>query len=326
MRDRGGSADIGTNEDGAILEMYNLKEKLIVIKDHSLYEFFMADHIDPDRTNAALPSNIQKLIISEGADSELVSNTFLTAKTLFRPEYFPGTDVNKAVLLSLQLMIELKDLKTETQSYLDKEKELSDSYESRRGKPVSYAIPAIGNVESRCTTIFQKADRAEQILIEIIMLFYSGDGLKIQSHFPDFYDVLNKKYGSEHPFSKFVGGTIDFMNIVRELRNSLDHRLQFVEVTDFELQTDGNILTPTIKLNKIRKAHLDRTSLSSILPTVLQNFLTISELTFAYIAGNQSKKSLMASDVRLIPEEKRKYKHVKYSFWSNLGEGGWYHQ
>jgi hypothetical protein len=73
-RERRGQAEIGSEEDGAILEMYNLDGRIIVIREHSLYEFFMADDIDPKRTNVNLPTNIHKLIVNDGVDSELVSN------------------------------------------------------------------------------------------------------------------------------------------------------------------------------------------------------------------------------------------------------------
>ena len=73
-RERGGQAEIGSEEDGTILEKYNLDGRIIVIKEHSLYEFFMADDIDPKRTNVNLPTNIHKLIVNDGLDSELVSN------------------------------------------------------------------------------------------------------------------------------------------------------------------------------------------------------------------------------------------------------------
>jgi hypothetical protein len=37
-RDRGGSVDIGTEDDGAILEMYNLGGRMLFIKEKSIYE------------------------------------------------------------------------------------------------------------------------------------------------------------------------------------------------------------------------------------------------------------------------------------------------
>jgi hypothetical protein len=46
IRDRGGSADIGTSEDGAIMEMENIAGRLLIIKERSVYELIMADDID----------------------------------------------------------------------------------------------------------------------------------------------------------------------------------------------------------------------------------------------------------------------------------------
>jgi hypothetical protein len=324
-RERGGQAEIGSEQDGAILEMYNLDDRLIVIKEHSLYEFFTADTIDPDRINIDLPPNIQKPIVDEGSSSELVSATFLTAKTLFKPEYLPGLDVTKAVRLSIDLLIELKTLQKEINDYTRKEKEVSDEYENRRNKPHSYTLPAIGNAEARCTTVFQKADKSEQILIEIIMLFYPSDGLNINSHFPDFHEILVSKYGEQDPFSKFIGQTIGFMNVIRELRNGLDHRLPYAVITDFQLQPDSSVLSPTIELKTIRKTQLPRQSLSSFLPVVMQNFILITEIAFAYLAGKNAKPMLPAV-VKLIPEEARRFKFMKYAFWSNLVGSGWFFQ
>ncbi|MBN8105865.1 hypothetical protein, partial [Vibrio vulnificus] len=54
-RNSAGHAEIGTKEDGAILEMVKVGKRLIIIKDNSIYEFFMADSIDPGRKNINLP-------------------------------------------------------------------------------------------------------------------------------------------------------------------------------------------------------------------------------------------------------------------------------
>ncbi len=58
----------------------------------------------------------------------------------------------------------------------------------------------------------------------------------------------------------------------------------------------------------------------------LQNFLIISEQTFAYVAAVRFKPFIVAAKVRVIPEEQGRYQYLKYAFWSNLGDGGWFHQ
>ncbi|MDR6966884.1 hypothetical protein J2X31_000884 [Flavobacterium arsenatis] len=325
-RNSAGHAEIGTKEDGTILEMVKVGKRLIVIKDKSIYEFFMADSIDPERKNINLPSNIQKMLFEQGAESEIVARTFLTAKTLFQADlYDESVDIEKALTLSLGLLQELLVLEQEINDYLLKEEKVSAEYESRKEQKLSYAIPSINDVETRCKTIFQKADHIEQILIEIATIFYPDQGLNKQSRMVSIYEMSKKNYGEEDSFSKLTAKTLDFMRLVREMRNGLDHRLSTVKVTDFELQADSNILTPTIEL-KHKSVKLEREALSAFLPVIVPNMLYIFENIVAHIGNKKSKKEIMSYTVREIPEEKRRYKHVKYCFWTPIGEGGYYNQ
>src|SRR5680860_786413 len=101
-RERGGGADIGTKEDGAIVEMFKLGNKLIVIKERSVYEFNFADDIDPERKYPDLPSNTQKLILDIGIESAMFTRIFLTAKNLFKSEFL-SHDINTDEALNLTL-------------------------------------------------------------------------------------------------------------------------------------------------------------------------------------------------------------------------------
>ena len=171
-RNSGGWTEIGTKEDGVALGLTKFKNRLIIIKEKSIYELMMADDIDPERTNVNLPNNIQKLIINKGAESELVSRTFLTADTLFKQDYFDNSiDTEKALQLSLDILQELTMLVKEINEYLEQEKIVIEEFQNSRKIQVSFAIPSIINLETRCKTIFQKADHVEQILIEIITVF-----------------------------------------------------------------------------------------------------------------------------------------------------------
>jgi hypothetical protein len=69
IRESSGHANIGTEEDGAILEMINIGGRMIVIKERSIYEMVFADTIDPERTNINLPATIHKLVINKGTES-----------------------------------------------------------------------------------------------------------------------------------------------------------------------------------------------------------------------------------------------------------------
>jgi hypothetical protein len=326
IRNSGGYAEIGTPEDGAILEMVNIGEKLLVIKERAIYEYILADSIDPERTNINLPNSIQKIVMNQGAESQLVSKSFLTAKSLFQSNFLEDSiNINKLINLSVEITQELIELESELNDFIKQEKTVSEEYETRKKERKSFAIPSVLNLETQCKTIFQKADHIEQILMETIIVFFSNDGLKKQSHFPKFYEIIKIKYGENDSFCNFINNSLYFMKLVRELRNALDHRLEYVSVKNFELKSDSNIISPTIELNH-KEVKLERLSLSYFLPIVLDNMLLITELVYVYLAEKFLKKNALAYQIKEIPLEKRRYKHMRFSFWSPIGTDGYYLQ
>src|ERR1700744_3072852 len=96
-RDSSGHFDVGDETDGAIQQTLNVDGKLLIIKERSIYEVTFAGHIDPERTNYALPPVIQKKILPLGTESEMVSKTYLMALAMLKREYLaPYIDLKKA--------------------------------------------------------------------------------------------------------------------------------------------------------------------------------------------------------------------------------------
>ncbi len=325
-RESGGEAEIGSHEDGAVVEMIPIQGRLIVVKTKSIYEMAMADDIDPNRTNIGLPTSIQKLIVKQGSDSEIVSKTFLTAKTLFKSSNFEkAIDTDRILKLSIEMLEEFITLEREIEKYLAEEKRLIEEYNSRKDKSGSYSIPSIMNLETECKTIFQKADHIEQILMEIVTVFYPNDGLTKQSHFPRLYDVLKVKYGENDRLTEFIHETLPFMKVVRELRNALDHRLKAVTICNFDIQPDSTVLTPTIELRS-KTEKLNRTPLSEFLPMTLKNMLAIVEAALVLLASKNVKSNALSKTVKEIPKEIRRNPNVRYCFWLPFGQDGFYDQ
>jgi hypothetical protein len=326
IRESGGSIEIGTDADGAIMESLSMGDYLILIKERAIYQLDMADTVDPNRTNIGLPRMIPKLIIDKGTESPFVNKILLTAKSIFSPNFYnEGYDHKRMIHLSLELLSEYALLIDEISDYKDQENKAADAYEKRKIEKSQFELPAILNLDSKCKTIFQKADHIEQTLMEVIIQFYPNQGLTKQSHFPNFHAVLKRIYGEEDPFSGYIQKTVYFMKVVRELRNGLDHRLQMVKVVNFELQTDGSIISPTIAL-KHKEVEINRCSLSEFLMLVQDNLLSIIETTFAYLAAKNVKKGGMPYQLREIPIERRRNQDVIYSFWMPLGPEGYYCQ
>ena len=255
-RDSGGQADIGSEADGAIVEMFEYNGILLTIKERSIYELALADNIDPKRENPDLPTTVHRLVLNRGTESELVCRTFLTAKRLFKESCLLQTvNTTNTLSLAMEAVKELVTLDDEINEYLNFEKKVSEEYEERRGKKLSYSIPSVTDVNTRCKTIFQKADHVTQTLMEIITVFYPNSGLTKQSHFPRFHEFLKKQYGDGDNFAKFIEDSVKFLELVRSLRNCLDHRLKEVQVKDFELQVSSDVLSPTIEIKPFAAKH-----------------------------------------------------------------------
>lgn len=326
IRNSGGHTTVGTEDEGAIMEMNNIAGRLLVIKERAIYEIVMADSIDPERTNANLPPMIQKIIIDRGTESEIVSRTLLTAIGLFKPEYIVTTvDCNIIISLMIDMLSEIYILEKEISEYQQSENDASAEYEIRKQEKAPYKLPSVVNLESRCKTIFQKADHVEQLLMGIITRVYPDLKLTKQSHFPNLHQEIKKLYHENDGFVKLLETANDFMQVLRELRNGFDHRLDHTKAIDYELQVNGDIISPTIELNH-KKIKLDRTSLSEFLKLVVDNLIYLVEMVLVYLASKNLRNTAIPNYVKKIPVEKRQNKFVSFSIWSPIGEGGYFSQ
>lgn len=326
-RESSGQTEIGSEADGAIIEMFEFNDTLLIIKERAVYELVLADSIDPKRENFDLPTDIQRLILNGGTESELVCRSFLTAKRLFKEHYLLETIDSKKVLgLSLELTKELVALDNEINEYLNDVKRVGSEYNTQKISKGSYAIPSITNLETQCKTIFQKADHVTQTLMEIVTVFFPNEKLNKQSHFPKLYEILISKFGDNDEFVKFLGDSVKFLELIRSLRNCLDHRLSNVKVENFKLQPNLDVLSPTIEID-YRDSKLERTDLEIFLSIVKKNLMTVSEGLIAYLAdkGTKERKGI-PNYVKFIPEDKRRNKYIQFSFWSPFGDGGFFDQ
>lgn len=324
-RKSGGVAKIGTTEDGAICGMIEIKGKIFMIKEKTVYEFTLADKIDPSREHPNLPLNTQQIALNIGSNSEIFSRTLLTAKLLFNTDFLDETvDVDQALFLVFEAVKELEVMNNEIEDILLLEKSAVDQYENRNS---NHAIPSVNNVETRCKTIFQKIDHIQQTLIELIRIFFP-DFISIKKKFKyeDFHQFIKKCYGEKDIFAKLITAILPSIKLMREIRNCLDHRNSEITIKDFELQANSELIPPTIEVHN-NGIDLDRTTLSTYLPIAREDLLIIYEEVMANLCSKRIRKnSTLPYQVLFIPEDRRKNKYTKYSYWSPIGNGGYFHQ
>ena len=72
-RNSGGSFSLNNPDDGTpIKEMFTLGDGLLFITEKCTYRMQVADQIDPDRTNPALPHNVQITTNSPSVSFEMI--------------------------------------------------------------------------------------------------------------------------------------------------------------------------------------------------------------------------------------------------------------
>lgn len=196
-------------------------------------------------------------------------------------------------------------------------------YEERKGVP-GFMLPSIPDMMTRCKTIFQKADQACQYFMSVIRLFYPE--ITEKEYYTNFEDFVKAKSGEDDPFSKFLHQVVPFVMEIRRARNCFDHRKVELRLTGFELQDDGSVLSPTIEMN-FAGSVITQQDLRTYLSLVMDDLVNTVEIMLPYLATKHIQPmGLITLQVRQVPEEKRRWKHVQFGLWWPIGEGGFYAQ
>ena len=67
--------EIGTSDDqSAVTGIFPIGDNLYVVKERGIYEVKLADRIDPNRTNIAIP-NTQQKVLNYGSEAPVVGRT-----------------------------------------------------------------------------------------------------------------------------------------------------------------------------------------------------------------------------------------------------------
>ena len=310
-RDLGGAFQIHNPDDGTpIRETFVFGDRLLMITDRCIYAIKVADQIDPGRTNAELPHNIQQKLFNHGADSELVCRSFLQAWRLFRKEFQP-IDNDAALAQAFEALGELIAMRNTTDEFRAAQR-LAIESAAGGGRDASLAIPAVGNVRAHCKTFAQKADHCAVALLSIVRLFYPEMKKK---NWDDFCTMVKDRYGAGDPFSKLMEAATPILQLIRNTRDCLDHHNVGGVVTyDFELHVDGKIGPPSIEVN-FRGSAINRCSITDFMEATIQNLLDAFELIVIHMcAKNIQQFAGMPMTIAALSDDYRTAWRVRYAY------------
>jgi len=315
FHDSGGSFSIANSEDGtAIKEVFTYSDFLVILTEKCAYKIQMADQVDPKRLNPSLPKVIQQKLFDYGTESEIVGRTLLTAKRLFRKEFLPASvDLERGLKLSFEALSEIAAMKTVALEFKELEdRAMSQAKESRR-RDGSLVLPAIGHVETKCKTFAQKADHAAAKLFENSKLFYPDAKWR---GWRDFADFVRTTFGEEDYFAKLTADTAPFLQLVRDVRDCLEHGNihNGVVIKDFEIGANGVIALPSIEID-FRGTKQPAVSISHFMAEATEMLSQTFEFTLAHLCGkNFQPLAGIPIYVGLIAEDRRQNKHVRFAY------------
>ena len=317
IRDSGGSFQINNPDDGTpIREMFSLGDGLLIITDKCTYKIRVADQIDPERKNSALPHNFQQKLFDHGITSELLCRTLWHAKIMFRKE-FQTIDVERAKHLSFDALSDIVAMNETAHAFKTAEQAALEKTKNLERKDLSLTIPSVGNVQAHCKTFFQKAYHFSSSLLQIVRLFYPET-----KNWDDLLELVKSKYGEDDYFYKVLQIAVPRLKLVGAARNCLDHHnVKGVITRDFEPQADGTIASPTIEINRDGNI-LDRSSISLLMEHLIMTSLDAFKMITVHMCGkNVQPFAGLPMTIGILSEEYQKAWHVRFAYGSYYQDG-----
>ena len=201
--------------------MGEINGALHMIGGSAIYRVQLADEIDPERTNIAIPNTHQK-VPPYGTEFPYVRQTLMTARRLFRdnvlgPAFGYKTGINLS-FEALQDLAAMHDIRRDVGARFDK---IAEDLENLSVDRRSMTLPSMGDVRGETKAFLQKADHVAVALFNIAKLFY-GDEIGPR-WFASLHKLASEKYGDNDGFTKFLKAALPFLQFVRNARNAVEH-------------------------------------------------------------------------------------------------------
>jgi hypothetical protein len=317
MRDSAGSMEVGLPEEGIITGIYSIgDERLIMVKESAVYEISLADRIDPERTNDAIP-NVQQRILQAGSDHELVQRILLTSQKLFDQTYLPELEWASLREHALNALRELLAMERVYLRISEEEASLLKQLEGQKLRN-GFIVPSTSDLEQEVKNFLQRADHFTRELFRIVRIFEPRFGN---------IDGLVKRAKAEKPmneiFVEFLGRAVPLIKFTRESRNAVEHpdSGKRVIVRDFELDKGAKLAPPTIEVTLAKRAE-PRTNLVNFLREMIRSLAAMYGEMVANLCARKARLPGFNVAVVRVPEEEREYKGQEYAYAIQLN-GEW---
>jgi hypothetical protein len=307
-------------DTGGITDMGEINGALHMIGGSAIYRVQLADEIDPERTNIAVPNTHQK-VLSYGTDFAYVRQTLMTARRLFSNKVLgPAFNYKSGINLSFEALQDLAamyDIRKNVRARFDK---IAEDLQNVAVERRSMTVPSMGDVRGESKAFLQKADHVAVALFNVAKLFY-GDEIGPR-WFASLQKLASEKYGENNEFTKFLNAVLPFLQFVRNARNAVEHpdQAKRVKVTDIALLPSGALNPPSIEVIHPETPQ-PSVPLLALLEHVADQLAAVFEIMLAHLCGaNVQPVAGMPLGVMEYDENQQRAFKCRYGYATRMGD------
>ena len=301
-RTGGGRGEIAGNT-GNIVLMTKANERLYFVTERGVASAQMADQIDPDGLNPALPMFIQRLDFEYGANAIFIQRTLCTADALLDQTYLPeGFDRDAAFLIAYAAAEDLAGV-ADTIAAL-KAEEATTRARLEAGAISVGIVPRTQNLKGRVEQAVSHLRSVQIGAMTLAEMFHP----KARANLPwasTLKEAINRTFPAGDESIPFLEDQIDVLERVANYRNAAvhpDHEKAFV-TTDYDLRPDGVLIAPTVEVLHPRAPHQRQDTVQFLEQLVDQVSYSFENL-LALLANNSARggRRMLISFVAQSPE------------------------
>jgi hypothetical protein len=340
LRDSAASFDISHPDDPSeIVELVAVGDvALYAVKRGGVYQVELADTIDPNRTNAAIPNTFRR-VLPAGADDEYVNNLFLGGKRLLNDAYLgKGIDCTRGVQLCLDAtrhVLRMRELAEQLETSVTAASGQAEAVERR-----TLRLPTTPNLEHQVEAYFRHAHDVLKLALEVLKLFHGQPAIggrgkdqkrkpkneRVSNRFQAAADFALAALGESAPLSRFLTEALPFVLFVWNTRNAIEHPRadEKVVISDFTIDPTANaIQAPTIEV--MSSSHPQpAVSVTEITKLYVAEVATFFEELLAVLCDHRvqtSKSGLKTRVVALSKEQQGDRKRGRFAYEVQLPGG-----
>lgn len=317
-RDAAFSMDVGDATDTShLMEMVPMAGRMLMIKEHSIWQVRLADDVDPDRTNPGIPHSQQKLL-SRGTSDPLVCRTLLQAKRLLQKDFLPSTcDAAEGLRASLSFLQDISAVQDKADEHRLLTERLKKDFQGAVLRGQGLNVPTAGDVSAQGKAFIQAADHAVRSLWQMVRTLEPN--LPVGVSWQRLTALLEARDASET--AKMVEHLATGFIFLRNTRNAVEHPKPGQEVIfqDYRLKEDGKVHPPAVTVIE-ENTPLAETELGSYFEFVVTFLVNAFEAMLVHLCSiNVQPFGAFDIVVTKLEPDRRRYDHVAYGYASWMG-------